>query len=421
MLYGPAGPPAAILFHVLASIFPHHLGGILIQRHSFLFCICVLACSSVLFAQTTPDVSSGSPGAAQASPAASNTAPVPTAPSTQTVPESTPIITIGGVCDISLNGTAKASAPAHQSASRNPSTKTASAPSPTSCKTQITRAEFEKLLKAVAPNAPATVNRQIATRYVQLLTAANEGVKLGITKDPEYEEQLAIARLQVLAQTAERKLQTEAANVSESDEKSYYDQNPSAFEEVTLTRIFIPRTPSTAPGTSQEQSQTASLDPQAIADAARKDLASGQDPENVEKKAYEQLKNTTTPPSTKFGSRRRGSLAPAQEAKIFALNQGDVSEVFSDSVGYTIYKLDSKKQLPFDQVKDDIKRRLTQQHLEDSRQKITSGSKAEYNDAYFGPEGTAARPAMATPPATRGIGSGQGNPPPTTSQSPAPK
>lgn len=394
----------------------------MIQRRSYMFCISILACSSVVFAQTAPGVGSGKePVPAQASPATSSTAPLATAPSTQTVPESTPVITIDGVCDISLNGTAKAAAPAHLSASRNASAKTATAQSPTSCKTQITRAEFEKLLKAVAPNAPVTVNRQIATRYVQLLTAANEGVKLGITKDPEYEEQLAISRLQVLAQTAERKLQTEAANVSETDEKSYYDQNPSAFEEVTLTRIFIPRSPSTVSANSQEQSQASSSDPQAIADAARKDLASGEDPENVEKKAYEQLKNTTAPPSTKFGSRRRGSLPPAQEAKIFALNQGDVSEVFSDSIGYTIYKLDSKKQLPFDQVKDDIKRRLTQQHLEDSRQKITSASKAEYNDTYFGPETGASRPAPPRVPSASGTGAAPTNPPTSTQSSSTPK
>jgi parvulin-like peptidyl-prolyl isomerase len=266
------------------------------------------------------------------------------------------------------------------------------------------------------------VNRQIAVRYVQLLTAANEGVKLGLTKDPEYEEQLAIARLRVLAEIAERKIQTEAANVSEADEKAYYDQNPSAFEEVTLTRVFIPRNPSTPNGTANNAAQQAlrAPDPKAVADQAHQQLVGGEDPEKVEKAAYEQLKNTTTPPSTKFGSRRRGSLAPAQESKIFAMNAGDVSEVFSDSIGYTIYKLDSKKQLPFDQVKEDIKRRLTQQHLEDSRQKIVGASKAEYNDSYFGPEGGPARPAMARPPAMPGAGAAPGNPS-TTTQTTTPK
>ena len=373
----------------------------MIQRHSQFFCVYVLAGASLLFGQATPGTAPASSAPAQSSPAASTTPPPPAVPSTASLPESTPVITIDGVCDISLNGTVKQAAPAHSTSLRSTGAKTSTAQTPKSCKTEVTRAEFEKLLKAVAPNAPANVNRQIAARYVQLLTAANEGVKLGINKDPEYEEQLAIARLQVLAQTAERKLQTEAANVSEADEKAFYDQNPSAFEEVTLTRIFIPRNPATPASTGTAPAQPAAADPQAIADEAHKQLAAGDDPEKVEKTVYEQLKNTTTPPSTKFGSRRRGSLPPAQEAKIFALNPGEVSEVFSDSVGYTIYKLDSKKELPFDQVKDDIKRRLTQQHLEDSRQKITSASKAEYNDAYFGPEATNGRPQEGAMPPTR--------------------
>lgn len=390
----------------------------MIHRHSPLFCAYVLAGASLLFGQATPGTAPASSEPAQSSPAPATTPPPIAAPLTASVPESTTVITIDGVCDISLNGTVKPAAPAQSS--RTARAKTSTAQSATPCKTQITRAEFEKLLKAVAPNAPATVNRQIATRYVQLLTAANEGVKLGINKDPEYEEQLAIARLSVLAQTAERKLQTEAANVSEADEKAYYDQNPSAFEEVTLTRIFIPRSPATPANTGTAPAPPAAADPQAIADEAHKQLAAGDDPEKVEKTAYEQMKNTTAPPSTKFGSRRRGSLPPPQEAKIFALNPGDVSEVFSDSIGYTIYKLDSKKELPFDQVKDDIKRRLTQQHLEDSRQKITSASKAEYNDAYFGPESGPARPAMARPPATPGAGAAPVNPP-TTTQTTTPK
>ncbi len=413
----------------------------MIQRHSAFFCVLLIASNSFVAAQSAPGAAPATPAPGQSSAPTTAAAPAPAAPtppSTAVVPENSPVITIHGVCDVSLNGTAKTApsmraagssstagkkSSASHSATAKSASATTSAAHPADCKTEITRAEFEKLLKAVAPNAPPTVNRQIAARYVQLLTAANKGVEMGVTKDPEYEEQLAIARLQVLAQTAERKIQTEAANVSEADEKAYYDQNPSAFEEVTLTRVFIPRNPSTAnstgSGAAQQQSSSAP-DAQAIADEAHKQLVAGEDPETVEKTAYEQLKNTTAPPSTKFGSRRRGSLPPAQESKIFAMNPGDVSEVFSDSIGYTIYKLDAKKQLPFDQVKDDIKRRLTQQHLEDARQQMTGTSKAEYNDAYFGPEGAPARPAAAKPPTTPGTGAASANPS-TTAQSPTPK
>src|SRR5690348_13916167 len=173
----------------------------------------------------------------------------PSAPAEANVPADVPVITINGVCDVSPNGLPKP-APRPTSTGKAPASSAPSASRP-DCKTQITRAEFEKLLKTVASGAPANVRKQVAARYVQFITAANEGIKLGVDKDPEFSEQLALMRLQLLAQDAERKLQAEASNVSDADIKAYYDQNPTAFEEVTLTRIFVPRGPTppvTPPG-----------------------------------------------------------------------------------------------------------------------------------------------------------------------------
>ena len=318
------------------------------------------------------------------------------------VPPDAPVITVNGVCEVTLNGTPK-QAP-----------KTGAAASGSDCKTQITRAEFEKLVNAVAPGAPPTARRQIAAGYVQLLSYADQGVKLGVDKDPEFSEQLAAMKLQLLAQSAARKIQAQASNVSDAEVKSYYDQNSSGFEEVTLTRIFVPRS-----ATESAQGQ-AVPDSKAIADAARQQLVAGADPEAIQKTVFTQLKTTTEPPSTKFGAKRRGTLPPAHEQKVFALKQGDVSEVIPDSIGYVIYRVDARRQVPFDQVKDDVKRRVTQQRIEDARQHFTASSKADYNDSYFGPEGgnskggpggppSAPRPG---PPAARGA-------PPSASSNPS--
>lgn len=432
MLYGSAAAFGNIRLACASIDFPvHRLGGTLIQRRLLLFCIALLASAAIAVAQT-PAVSgagSGNPATAHAPqpPAGSPAQPAPAAaaPSLAAVPENAAVITINGICGVSLNGTVK-------SPTRTTGSKAASAAaavsSPADCKTQVTRAEFEHLTKTVAAGAPATVYRQIASRYVQVLTAANEGVKLGVERDPEFSdqlnEQLALVRLQMLAQYAERKLQAEASNVSEAEQKAYYDQNPSAFEQVTLTRIFVPRS-SPAHGTAAEPAAPSAADSDAIAENARKQLAAGDDPEKIQKSAYEQLKNTTSPPSTSFGTRRRGALPPAQEQKVFALNPHDVSEVMSDSIGHVIYRLDSKQVLPFDQVKDEIKRKITQQRLEDSRQKIMSASKADYNDAYFGPETAAPRagpvaapPAASSAPVPRPAAASA---PPPTSQSSNPK
>jgi hypothetical protein len=406
--------------------------------------LALLATATIVGAQTgtnaaSPSASQSGPGGAQSSSApgtpSSPSAPLQSAPTEAAVPPDATVITINGVCDVSLSASedAKASAKSATATKSTTGTRTStragavkpdpsgavgskSASSVGDCKTQITRAQFEKLLKTAAPTAPPSARRQIAARFVQFFTAANEGVKLGVEKDPDFPEQLALMRLQLLAQDAEKKLQTQAADVSEADEKNYYGQNPSAFEEVTLTRIFVPRT-GAAPASSA-QGQT-SPDAEAIAKDARQQLASGIDPEKVKKSVYDQLKNTTTPPTTKFGAKRRGTLPPAHEQKVFEMKPGEVSDVISDSVGYVVYRVDSRQELPFDQVKDDIKRKITQQRMEDARQQILNASKADFNDSYFGPEAAPPKPPSlgGTPPSLRpgAAGVGSGNVPPGAS------
>jgi hypothetical protein len=351
---------------------------------------------------TTPSAPSAtkSPAASSAATPAQSATPAPEA----NVASDAPVITINGVCEVTPNATPR---PAKAGAD---------------CKTQITRAEFEKLVKTVAPNAPPTARRQIASTYVQILSAANEGAKLGVENDPDFAEQLTLMKLQLLGQAAGRKISTQAQNVSEAETKAYYDQNAPAFEEVTLTRLFVPR------GSSDGGQAQPATESKAIADSARQQLAAGGDPDKIQKTIFEQLKTTTEPPNTKFGAKRRGTLPPAHEQQIFTLKQGEVSDVIPDSIGYVIYRVDAKQQLPFDQVKDEAKRRISQQRIQDAQQKFVQGSKAEYNDSYFGPEAASqpgAPPGAGLAPrkiAPAGVGSAPGSaPPPTQGQPTTPK
>jgi parvulin-like peptidyl-prolyl isomerase len=218
----------------------------------------------------------------------------------------------------------------------------------------------------------------------------------------------------LLAQDAERKLQTEASNVSDADIKAYYDQNPAAFEEVTLTRIFVPRSSSDAAAAQPAP------DSKAIADNARQQLVSGGDPEKIQKAVFEQLKTTTEPPTTKFGAKRRGALPPAHEQKIFSLQPGEVSDVVQDSIGFVIYRVDAKQQIPLDQAKEQVKQRLTQQRIEDARQKIMGASKADYNDAYFGSEAAGPKPGQPAAPSLRPKAETTPSSPPATGTNPSP-
>src|SRR5207253_1825617 len=82
-----------------------------------------------------------------AAPKAETTGPAAKASEAAQVPPDAPVITIKNVCD---NATAEAAKSAD-------------------CKTVVTRAEFERLLNAVAPQIPANARRQVATKYANLI------------------------------------------------------------------------------------------------------------------------------------------------------------------------------------------------------------------------------------------------------------
>ena len=113
-----------------------------------------------------------------------------------------PIITIKGLCDKPAAGAASAD-----------------------CKTVVTRAEFEKVIKAVRPNMPKQQMKQLASGYAQLLILAGKAHEFGIDQGADFDEQMYLQRLQVLARLAGERLQKEAAQVSDAEIESYFKEH----------------------------------------------------------------------------------------------------------------------------------------------------------------------------------------------------
>lgn len=295
-------------------------------------------------------------------------------PSDSVVPATATVITIEGLCDTPAPSLSK---PATQPQLTRP------------CRTQVSRADFEKLLSKVAPPNPnPDIKKRVADTYASLLTMAKEGDKLGADKDPSFQEQLEIIKLQLKAQWLQRKIDAEASNISDADLKGYYDSNGSAYEEATLDRVFVPKTPQPRSNTTAAgglSNLTPAVDPQQLAQDARERLQKGDDPAKVQADVFQQQKSPATPPQTKREHVRRGTtLPPTEEPKIFALKPGEVSDVISDAIGYSVYKMGEKKQMPFDAVKNDIKTVLVTQRMKDRLTAITNSTKTELNPDYFG-------------------------------------
>lgn len=293
------------------------------------------------------------------------------------MPDDAAVITIEGVCDNAQAGS--------------------------QCRTQVSRADFEKLVALVRPSADMQTRKMIAQQYAQMLVIAKQGEKMGVDQDPRFKERLKILRIQAEAQMADEKIKEAASNITDADVKAYYDANAPSFEELTVTRIFVPKSDAGAenPGAASKTPAPAA-DARQVAEKARQQLLKKEDPAKVQAGALEALNNKNAAPSTQAEHVRRGrGLPPNVESQVFGLKVGDVSEVISDPSGYAVYRVDKKEQLPMDAARDEIKRTLQRQRMQDQMATLMNSSKTEFNEAYFGSSqpGPGAMAPQAQPPA----------------------
>ena len=176
------------------------------------------------------------PAKPAAPPPIKSTAPEPAAPNPETpaakpeaaaaaVPAGAPVITIKNMCggpQVDVGST-----------------------SSQECATTISKEQFEQLINAVVPKArrtemPNNMKQNMARQLGQLLVMVHAAEQRGLEKDPEVQQRLKIQRDSALAQALTVKLQ-EDATPSDAELDKYYKDNPSAFEEVTLQRLFIPK------------------------------------------------------------------------------------------------------------------------------------------------------------------------------------
>jgi len=270
------------------------------------------------------------------------------------------------------------------------------------CKTVITRAQFEKLAEALQPGMSPVMRRQLATSYSSMLKRSAAAEKRGLDKGPKFDLLMNFARMQILSLELTRTLQEESGKVSDADIGDYYKKNEASYEQATFAQITIPRTkqikppvatpkPDAKAGANPTATQPPTEEQQKAAEEAMTKLAAdlraravkGEDPDNLQKEAYAGAGFPGNARSTKMERARRSTLPPGHQA-VMDLKPGEVSEVISDPNGsHYIYKLVSKETLSLETVKPEIQKTISSQRNRDSMQGFQGN--VDLNEAYFGP------------------------------------
>ena len=322
-------------------------------------------------------------------------APPPQSAPTDTsasVPDDAAVITISGVCD----------------SQPKPPAANASA----DCKTIITKAEFEKIVSALAPNPSPQQKKQLANVLPKLIAVSSQARSQGMDKTEQFELILKFSQMQILQNLLQHKLQEDAANISDADLEQYYQGNLQSFQQYNVDRIFVPRTKQmeaqadedddkdqklneeqkkTKEAAEKSKQQTNEAAMTKLADDLRARAGAGEDVIKLQKEAFEKAGMKIESPNVNLPTVRRNGLPPGHAA-VFDMKSGQVSSVISDVGGHYIYKMNSFTQLAFDQVKSEIRSKLQQDRMREKMEALNNSFKAETNEAYFGPAGASPMP-----------------------------
>jgi peptidyl-prolyl cis-trans isomerase C len=334
------------------------------------------------------------------------------------VPSDAAVLTIEGVCPPQPKPVAA------KGATVKPATaKTTTAKAPGDCKTVITKAQFEKLANAITPNVTPQVRKQLANVLPRYIAMSDAAKKHGLDKKPEFDETVKFAKMQILTNELQRKVQEDASKVSDADIKAYYDAHADTYEQFSLERLFVPRNKQVQPELkdedkekdeklTEEQKKAKEAEKEAdekarteqgeqdmtkLADSLRQRASAGEDFTKLQKEAFEAAGMKIESPTVTLPKVRRSGL-PQAHAGVFDLKAGDVSQVINDSGGHYIYKVDSKDQLTFDQAKQEIQTSLQSTRTREAMEKLNNSFKVDTNEAYFGPPGPAMPPGRGMPP-----------------------
>ncbi|MHB8215555.1 MAG: peptidylprolyl isomerase [Candidatus Sulfotelmatobacter sp.] len=332
------------------------------------------------------------------------------------VPENAVVLTIKGVCP----AVPKTAAPSKTGANK---TAAAAAKKPADCKTEITRAQFEKIAGGLSPTVTPQLKRQLEQALPRFMAMSEAAKAKGLDKSPRFVETMKIAKMQILTTELQRTVQEESDKVPETEIAAYYKKNPEAYEQYSLDRLFIPRykqpeaeekdagkEPEKLTEEQQKAKEAADKAKQEqgeqnmkkLADTLRARAAGGEDFAKLQKEAFEAAGTKVENPTVNLPTVRRTGLPPAHAA-VFDLKVGDVSQVISDNGGHYIYKVLSKEVLPLDdKVKTEIHNKLKSEHMKETMDKYTNSFQAVPNEAYFGPPGPAGPAGMRQVPPRRG-------------------
>jgi hypothetical protein len=242
---------------------------------------------------------------------------------------------------------------------------------PAPCTLTVTKGEFEGLVNALDPTMSAPNRQALAADYSRLLIMAAEARRRGIDRSPELQTLIHYSTLQVLASRLVYQMNAAAPAISAEDIEKYFANHATDYQEVVLSRIFVPAHPNhNGDGYSEAE---------AAAQAARLRILNGEEFSRV----ATELSSSSGPINSPLGPVRCASL-PEGVRPVCSLTQWEVSSPVKDAGGYSIYRLDSRTVKELADVREEVRQTIERERLQHELESARTPVSLDLNEQYFG-------------------------------------
>ena len=169
--------------------------------------------------------------------------------------------------------------------------------------------------------------------------------------------------------------------ISDEEMKKYYEEHKADYykDEVKASHILI----STVDDNGKELSEAKKKEAKKKAEEVLKKAKSGEEFSELAKEYSDDSGSAAN--GGDLGYFTKGQMVQPFEEAAFSLKSGEISGLVESEYGYHIIKVYDKidKQLTFDEVKDEIKKTLTEDKYMESIEAITKKAKVEKNESVI--------------------------------------
>ncbi len=226
-------------------------------------------------------------------------------------------------------------------------------------------------------------------QLVQIKLLSKEAVTMHLDQQPATQQQLSLAREQVLAQAA-GKAMMDAAQVDDAAAHAYYDAHKSEFQSASAHHILIRFKGSPVP---LKEGQKDLTEEEALAKAQEieKRLKAGEDFATIAK--AESADAGSGAQGGELGSFKQGQMVKPFSDAAFSMKEGQISDPVKTQFGYHIIRLDKLETKTFEQARPEIDAKLKPEIAKKHMDELQKSASVTLDESFFGPA-TPAGPSL---------------------------